>query len=93
MHQIHTGFHKFEDITNDEIWTAALIATYYSIMSESSSVAVYYTKIKNLKKVPKIKGSFITMTHQKTIYIDPDKNIIDSLKMKKLLKKKWKLII
>ncbi len=79
----HVVLHKSEDITEEEIRTAALIAAYYSTMGESSSVPVDYTKIKNLKKVPKIKGSFVTMTHQKTIYIDPDKNIIDSLKVKK----------
>ncbi len=45
-HQGHTGFHKYEDITNDEFRTAA----YYSIMSESSSFPVDYIKIKNLKK-------------------------------------------
>lgn len=79
----HVVLHKSEDITEDEIRCAALIAAFYSTLGESSSVPVDYTKIKNLKKVPKIKGSFVTMTHQKTIYIDPDKNIIDSLKVKK----------
>ena len=79
----HVVLHKSEDITDDEIRTAALIAAFYSTLGESSSVPVDYTKIRNLKKVPKIKGSFVTMTHQKTIYIDPDKNIIDSLKVKK----------
>ncbi len=79
----HVVLHKSEDITEDEIRCAALIAAFYSTLGESSSVPVDYTKIKNLKKVPKIKGSFVTMAHQKTIYIDPDKNIIDSLKVKK----------
>ena len=79
----HVVLHKSEDITEDEIRCAALIAAFYSTLGKSSSVPVDYTKIKNLKKVPKIKGSFVTMTHQKTIYIDPDKNIIDSLKVKK----------
>ncbi len=79
----HVVLHKTEDITEDEIRISALIAAYYSTLGDSSSVPVDYTKIKNLKKVPKIKGSFVTMTHQKTIYIDPLKNIIDSLKVKK----------
>ena len=79
----HVVLHKENDISDDEIRMAALIAAYYSSLSDSSSVPVDYTKIRNLKKVPKIKGSFVTMTHQKTIYIDPQKNIIDSLKVKK----------
>ncbi len=79
----HVVLHKSTDIKDEEIRTAALIAAYYSSFSNSSSVAVDYTLIRNLKKVPKIKGSFVTMTHQKTIYVDPDKQIIDSLKVKK----------
>lgn len=61
------------------IRTAANLAAYYSTAKTSSSVPVDYTKVRNLKKVPGIKGSFVTMTNQKTIYIDPDINIINEL--------------
>lgn len=69
--------------TDDDIRLAANIAAYYSTYSLSSSVAVDYTKIKNIKKIPGKKACFVTYTHEKTIYIDPDKNIIDNLEVKK----------
>lgn len=61
------------------IRTAANIAAYYSSAKTSSSVPVDYTKVRFLKKVPGTKGSFVTMTNQKTIYIDPDINLIKNL--------------
>lgn len=79
----HVVLHKSIDINDEEIRTAALVAAYYSSLSNSSSVPVDYTLIKNLKKVPKIKGSFVTMTHQKTIYVDPSEDFIEKLKVKK----------
>ena len=61
------------------IRTAANIAAYYSKSQTSGSVPVDYTKIRFLKKVPGTKGSFVTMTSHKTIYIDPDMTLIKSL--------------
>ena len=61
------------------IRTAANIAAYYSPAKTSSSVPVDYTKIRNLKKVPGFKGSFVTLTNQKTIYIDPDLELIKTV--------------
>ena len=64
------------------IRTAANLAAYYSTARTSSSVPVDYTKVRNLKKVPGTKGSFVTMTNQKTIYIDPDISLINELTKK-----------
>lgn len=61
------------------IRTAANLAAYYSTGRTSSSVPVDYTKVRYLKKVPGMKGSFVTMIGQKTIYIDPDLNLIKEL--------------
>ena len=61
------------------IRTAANLAAYYSTGKNSSSVPVDYTKVRYLKKVPGMKGSFVTMTNQKTIYIDPDFDLIKNL--------------
>ncbi len=63
-------------LTEEIIRTAANIAAYYSKAKGSSSVPVDYTQVKNLKKVPGTKGSFVTLTNQKTIYIDPDFELI-----------------
>ena len=51
---------------------AANIAAKYSKAAKSSSVPVDYTKIRYVKKIPKNKGSHVTYTNQKTIYIDPE---------------------
>ena len=61
-----------------------MIAAFYSSSRDSSSVAVDYTLVRNIKKVPGRKGSFVTYKNQKTIYIDPDKSIIDKLEVKRI---------
>ena len=61
------------------IRTAANLAAYYSTARASSSVPVDYTKVRFLKKVPGMKGSFVTLSNQKTIYIDPDIKLINEL--------------
>lgn len=61
------------------IRAAANIAAYYSTGKTSNSVPVDYTKVRYLKKVPGMKGSFVTLQNQKTIYIDPDINLIKNL--------------
>jgi predicted ribosome quality control (RQC) complex YloA/Tae2 family protein len=41
---------------------------------------VDYTQVKNIKKIPGELGSLVTYTQQKTIYIDPDFELIQTLK-------------
>ncbi len=79
----HVLVQKSGELTEEEIRCAANLAAYYSSMSESSSVPVDYTLIRNIKKIPGRANCFVTYTHQKTIYIDPDKDYINSLKVKK----------
>jgi len=59
---------------------AANLAAYHSKSQQSSSVAVDYTEVKNIKKIPGELGSLVTYTQQKTIYIDPDESMIKALK-------------
>ena len=80
-----TGSHVIvcieSDTLNEEtIRTAANLSAYHSKSKLSSSVAVDYTKIKHLKKVPGTLGSFVTYTNHKTIFIDPNLEEIESLK-------------
>ena len=79
----HVVVHNTEELTEEEIRTGAILAAYYSTFSDSSSVAVDYTRVRNIKKIPGKRNCFVTYTNQKTIYIDPDINIIKSLKEKK----------
>lgn len=72
-----------QNLTESLTRTAAMLAAYYSPLRASSSVAVDYTQIKNLKKIPGKRACFVTYTKQKTIFIDPDEKAIESLKLKK----------
>ena len=65
--------------TEEEIRTAAMIAAYYSTYQTSSSVAVTYTQARYIKKIPGKRNCFVTYSNEKTIYIDPDANLINKL--------------
>lgn len=58
---------------------AANLAALNSKYEKSSSVAVDYTQVKNIKKIPNRPGCFVTYTNQKTIYIDPSIDILNKL--------------
>ncbi len=81
-----TGSHVIvwveEELTEPTIRMAAQLAAYYSKSRHSSSVPVDYTRIRNIKKVPGMLGSYVTFTNQKTIYIDPDIPTIESWQKK-----------
>ncbi len=76
----HVVLKKSSDYTEEEIRTCALIAAYYSTFRDSSSVPVQYTKVKNIKSIPGKRKCFVSIKDEKTIYIDPEKSIIDTLK-------------
>ena len=76
----HVVLQKKQDYTEEEIRTCAMLAAYYSTYRNSSSVPVEYTKVRNIKSIPGKRKCFVSIKGEKTIYIDPDKNIIDSLK-------------
>lgn len=65
------------------IRTAAMLAAAYSSYKDSSSIAVDYTQVRNIKKIPGKRACFVTYTNQKTIYIDVDKSYLESLRIKK----------
>jgi len=70
-------------LAESEIRTAANLAAYFSKGRDSSSVAVDYTQVKNLKKVPGTALGFVTYDTCKTIYIDPNEADVIKLKRKK----------
>ena len=79
----HVVVRSSEDLSETTIRTAAILAAYYSKMRTSGSVAVDYTKIRYLRKVPKKDNSFVTYKTNKTIYIDPTEEFVQNLRMKK----------
>lgn len=68
-----------EEIT---IRTASQLATYFSKLRNSSSVPVDYVEVRYIKKVPGKINSFVTYKNNKTIYIDPDEDLILKLRRK-----------
>lgn len=70
--------------SEEEIRTAAMLAAYYSTYQSSSSVAVQYTLARFIKKIPGKRNCFVTFTNEKTIYIDPDIDIINTLLKSKI---------
>lgn len=55
----------------ETIHLAAQIAAFYSKSRYSSNVAVDYTMVRNVKKVPGVKGSFVLYTNHKTVFVTP----------------------
>lgn len=78
----HVIITNVENLSEYDIRTAAMLASYYSSYRDSSSVPVDYTLTRYIKKIPGKKACFVSYTNQKTIYIDPDKSFIEGLKEK-----------
>jgi len=68
-----------DELSEATIRCAANLAAYFSKGRNSSSVAIDYTQIKNIKKVPNSHLGFVTYVGQKTIYIDPDESEVMGL--------------
>ncbi len=78
FHGAHVVVHS-QELDEETLRCAAQLAAYYSKGRDSSSVPVNYTQIKTLKKIPGAKPGMVSLSTYKTIYIDPDESLIDSL--------------
>lgn len=78
LHGSHVVVNQ-ENIREDVLRIAAMLAAYYSQGRTSSSVPINYCLIKQLRKPNKANLGFVTLTSYKTIYIDPDENKILNL--------------
>lgn len=61
----------FKDLNERLIRFGANLAAYHSRFSDSSSVAVAYTAVSELKKIPKAPLGKVAMNEYTTIFIDP----------------------
>ncbi len=66
------------ELNEKSIRQAANLAALFSSYSSSTSVAVDYTEVKNIKKIPGQLGCFVTYSTNKTIYIDPDISLVNN---------------
>ena len=84
--QKHAGSHTViiadkKEITETAIFEAACIAAYHSKAKDSSSVAVDYTLIKNVKKPAGAKPGKVIYNTYNTVYVTPQKELIEKLKI------------
>lgn len=79
----HVLLQSSEEATEEEIRACANLAAYFSVARDSSSVPVNYTRAKNIKKIPGHKNCFVQIKGEKTIFIDPDIELINKLELKK----------
>lgn len=71
---------KTSDPDEQSITEAATIAAYYSKARESSKVPVDYVQIRNIRKPNGAKPGFVIFEGQKTILVDPDRQMVADLK-------------
>lgn len=77
-HGAHVVIH--DDAPSEEVIRfAAGIAAYYSAGRQSSSVPVTWCPVRNLKKIPGAKPGMVQLGSYRTIYIDPDQQLLHSL--------------
>jgi predicted ribosome quality control (RQC) complex YloA/Tae2 family protein len=79
----HVLLKKDDDYSEEEIRACANLAALYSPLASSSSVPVNYTKVKFIKSIPGKKKCFVSISHEKTIYIDPSNEYACKLNRKK----------
>jgi len=63
----------------DSILEATMTAAYYSSGRGSNRIAVDYTPVKNLHKPKGARPGFVTFSHQKTVFVTPDKVKVEKL--------------
>ena len=74
---------KTSEPDEQSITEAATIAAYYSKARDSSKVPVDYVQIKNIRKPNGAKPGFVIFEGQKTILVDPDRQLVAGLKENK----------
>ena len=64
------------NLSNDIIEVCATLATYFSKARNSKNVAVNYTQIKNIKKIPKASLGMVSLDTYQTVTIENDFDLI-----------------
>ena len=61
-----------EEISDEDLYTAASIAAYHSKGRESENVPVDYVRVKYVKKPAGAKPGMVIFTNNKTVWVDPN---------------------
>ena len=62
--------------SREALYTAALIAAYYSGASGSGNVPVDYTQVRHVKKPSGARPGYVNYFHQHTLYVTPSQDAI-----------------
>lgn len=73
---------RSQNPSDETILEAAQLAAYFSKSQHSSAVPVDYTEIRHVKKPKGAKPGFVTYDHQKTVFVTPNKEVVERLKAK-----------
>lgn len=65
-----------EEITDDKLELCAQLAAYFSNHRHGSNVEVYYTKVKNLKKIPGQQPGMVSIQTHRSLFVTPDKDYL-----------------
>ena len=71
-----------KEASEQTIFEAAQLAAYHSKARESSQVPVDYTAVKFVKKPAGAKPGMVIFTNNRTLYVAPDEELVNSLKTK-----------
>ena len=69
-------------VSEKAVFQAAVLAAYYSKAQKSSSVAVDYTEVKNVKKPNGALPGKVIYTTYKTVFVTPDEDTVKELTVK-----------
>lgn len=72
---------KRQDVPETTLVQAALLAAYYSKAKGSSNVPVDYTEKRNVRKPNGAKPGMVIYDTNKTLYVTPQKRVIDEIKV------------
>lgn len=72
--------HINAEIPPETLNEAAVLAAYYSRGRMSENIAIDYTEAKNVCKPKKAKPGLVYYNNYQTIYVTPDKNIVEKLR-------------
>lgn len=75
----HVVIHS-QDPDEETIREAASLAAWFSKARESSSVPVDYTEVRQVKKPNGAKPGFVIYFEQKTVFADPDEDLVKKLR-------------
>lgn len=68
---------RTDNLSEELIYLTGCIAAYYSSYNKSTNVCIDYTLVKNVRKIPGQKGSFVTYKNQKSVFSKPDIDYIN----------------